>query len=59
MEIYIITYIACCLIVLGFQLEKSDSIFIEVDFMWIVTSAIIVILSPLTLPVILGAKIHG
>ena len=62
MELFIIMliiYFVCFFVVLGFQLEKSDSPYIEADFIFFIGVFIVCLISPIALCLILGSKLHG
>ena len=58
-ELLIGAYVFATLVVFGFQLAKADSSFIETDWKFWTVAVIASLLSPITLPLIIGSKIHG
>ncbi len=58
--IYLIgVYFVCFFIVLGFQLEKSESVFIKKDFVFVLGCFAACLMGPVTLSLIIGYKLHG
>lgn len=58
-ELYILIYIACMFICLGWHIEQADSPFVEVDWSYCLIALVCTVLSPIWIMVILGVKLHG
>ena len=55
----IVFYFVCFFVVLGFQLQKSESAFIKIDFAFVLGCFVGCVLGPITLSLIIGYKLHG
>ena len=57
--IYLIAYLVCLFIVLGFNLKKLESPFVNNDYLYWVGVVVGCVIAPITLCLMLGYKLHG
>lgn len=55
---YLIIYVICAFIVLGFQLSKAENPFITVDITFILGVVFCVLIAPIALCLIMGSWLH-